>query len=203
MFRDDDRTRQKIRYEAARIMVEDGVRNYQRAKQKACNRLGVTARRSLPSNLEIEDAVSDQLSLISPLAKQSKHKSYLAAALEMMECFRHFTPYLTGAALSGAITSSRPVELHLFPSTVEEFCEFLVMEGLVHELTDKRMRFAKDKWQVIPVVQFASRGIDFEVQIYLKSNLYPPLSATDRKPVKRASLKKVRTLHSQAINGEI
>ena len=203
MFRDDDRTRQKIRYEAARIMVEDGVRNYQRAKQKACNRLGVTARRSLPSNLEIEDAVSDQLALTSPLGKQSKHKSYIAAALEMMECFRHFTPYLTGAALSGAITSSRPVELHLFPSTVEEFCEFLEMEGLVHDLTDKRMRFAKDQWQIVPVVQFVRRDIEFEVQIYLKGNLYPPLSSTDRKPIKRASLKKVRTLHSQVINDEI
>ena len=194
MFRDDNRLRLQIRYEAARIMVEDGVRDYQRAKRKACMRLGVSSRRSLPTNLEIEDAVSTQLSLVRQASKDETHRDYIAAALALMEEVSKYSPYLTGAALSGAITASRPIELQVFSSTVEEFCEHLdrLLDG--YKLAEKRMRFANDHWEKIPVIQFMKDEIEFEVSIFLESSSYPPLSAMDRKPVKRASLKKVQKL---------
>ena len=194
MFRDENRLRQQISYEAARIMVEDGVRDYQRAKQKACSRLGVSSRRSLPTNLEIEDAVSNQLSLTASESLKTTRQTYLVAALHMMERFSDYAPYLTGAALSGTITASRPVTLHVFPPTVEEFCGMLDFFQLNYELNDKRFRFARDKWQHVPVVQFVHTGIEFEVMVVVDSRLYPPLSTTDGRPVKRASLKRVRKI---------
>ena len=58
-----ERARQVIAQEAARIIVNHGVRDYRVAKQKAAERLGVNSRGSLPGNAEIEAAVAEHLQL--------------------------------------------------------------------------------------------------------------------------------------------
>ncbi len=58
-----ERARQVVAQEAARIIVDHGIRDYRVAKQKAAERLGVGARGSLPGNTEIEAAVIDHLQI--------------------------------------------------------------------------------------------------------------------------------------------
>ncbi len=55
---ENDRARKMVAQEAARIIVEQGIQDYRAAKTKAAERMGVTARGSLPVNPEIEHAVS-------------------------------------------------------------------------------------------------------------------------------------------------
>ena len=56
-----ERARQVLAQEAARIIVNHGVRDYRVAKQKAAERLGVNGRGALPGNAEIEAAVAEHL----------------------------------------------------------------------------------------------------------------------------------------------
>ena len=49
--------RRRIAHEAARLMVEAGIRDYALAKRKAAQRLQVWDAGQLPRNDEIEDAV--------------------------------------------------------------------------------------------------------------------------------------------------
>ncbi len=60
---ENDRARTVLAQEAARIIVEQGIEDYRIAKIKAAERLGMTARGSLPGNPEIEHAVSEHLKL--------------------------------------------------------------------------------------------------------------------------------------------
>ena len=60
---ESERARQVLAQEAARIIVDHGVRDYRVAKQKAAERLGIGSRGSLPGNAEIEAAVADHLQI--------------------------------------------------------------------------------------------------------------------------------------------
>ena len=50
-----DNLRRALAQEAARIMAEHGIQDFRIAKRKAAERFGVTERRVLPRNTEIED----------------------------------------------------------------------------------------------------------------------------------------------------
>ena len=188
------RRRRSIRYEAARIMAEDGIRDYQRAKEKACLRLGVSHARELPTNLEIENSLRDQLRIFSYEPLQVKRRRYIEAACSVMQSIEKYFSRLTGAALSGTITSSRPVELHVFTSTVEEFCALLDELCVRYQQFDKRMRFARHGFVTIPGVEFSQFDIGFECYLFVPGDPYPPLSPTTGKPVKGASRKKVERM---------
>ena len=54
-----------VAQEAARIIVNQGIRDFGLAKKKAAERLGLTDRGSLPGNAEIELAVSEHLQLFA------------------------------------------------------------------------------------------------------------------------------------------
>ena len=60
---ESERARQVVAQEAARLIIDHGIRDYRIAKQKAAERLGVVGRGSLPGNTEIESAVSDHLQI--------------------------------------------------------------------------------------------------------------------------------------------
>ena len=49
----DNRARQVLAQEAARIIVDQGIRDYRVAKIKAAERLGLNTRGALPGNAEI------------------------------------------------------------------------------------------------------------------------------------------------------
>jgi len=59
----NDRARQMLAQETARIIVEQGIQDYRIAKNKAADRLGLKERGSLPGNTEIELAVTEHLLL--------------------------------------------------------------------------------------------------------------------------------------------
>lgn len=186
--------RRSIRYEAARIMAEEGVGDFQRAKRKACARLGIKNSRNLPANLEIEDALHDQLSLFAASETSKLREDSIVSALELMEQLAEFSPMLAGAALSGAMTRSRPVEIHAFAAVADEICEALDAAGLRYQLVKKRLKHARDGHFHMSTARFTDQELTFEVVMFGKNDPYPPLSPVDGRPVRRASLKKVRRL---------
>ncbi len=191
-----NRLRRSIRYEAARIMADEGVRDYRRAKEKACQRLGVSTHQSIPSNLEIEDALEEQLSIFDYDVNGVLQRSYLETAIVVMDLLSDYKPKLTGAALSGVITSSRPVEIHVFPPTIEEVCDRLDERRLHYDQMEKRKRFTGNRFQNIPGFELAPFDVDVELFCFLPGMPYPPLSLTNGKSIQSVSRKKVRRLLS-------
>ena len=60
-----ERARLMVAQEAARIIVNQGIRDYGLAKKKAADRLGLNARGALPGNAEIEEAVGEYLQIFA------------------------------------------------------------------------------------------------------------------------------------------
>ncbi len=189
-----DRLRRTIRYEAARIMAEDDIRDFRKAKRKACGRLGVSTNRSVPTNLEIEDSLEEHLAIFNGDELQRQHRIYLQAAFTVMQWFDHCSPRLVGAALSGTITSSRPVELQLFPDTFEEIGTTLEEREIRFRMLDKRLRFQREGFRNASGFEFQLGAIDIEIMVFLPGDPYPPLSRVNGKPVKWGSMKKVRRM---------
>jgi len=93
--------RHSVAQEAARIIVNQGIRDYRIAKQKAAERLGVNARGSLPGNAEIEAAVADHLQIFGGESHEGLLRLMRTAALSAMELLVNFSPRLVGPVLTG------------------------------------------------------------------------------------------------------
>jgi hypothetical protein len=93
------RERQVVAQEAARIIVNQGVRDYRVAKQKAVERLGLNSRGALPGNAEIEAAVVDHLQIFGGDEHSNLLRLMRTAALSAMELLIEFSPRLVGPVL--------------------------------------------------------------------------------------------------------
>src|SRR5210317_786727 len=91
---ESERARQMLAQEAARIIVNHGVRDYRLAKQKAADRLGVSMRGALPGNAEIEAAVAEHLQLFGREDHEDRLRLMRVAALSAMELLDIFSPRL-------------------------------------------------------------------------------------------------------------
>ena len=191
--------RERLRLECARIMAEESVLDYQAAKRKASARLNLSAAAVLPSNLEIEDALVDYLSLFHGEEMRARHKQRYTLALEAMRTLTEFDPRLAGTLLRGGVTEHSPVELHVFADTVEEVCGFLDELAIPNELLEKRLRFGGDRIQRQPVCRFTVDGVVVELVVFApRSRKEPPLSPVDGRPMRRAGINEVESLAAQA-----
>ena len=114
--------------EAARIIVNHGVRDYRLAKTKAAERLGFTTRASLPGNAEVERAVSEHLALFG----RESHADFLLVmrriALSAMDLLETFTPRLVGPVLHG--TADTNITMDQFAGLANALEE----KGVPHEM---------------------------------------------------------------------
>ena len=92
----NERARQMIAQEAARIIVNQGIRDYRVAKIKAAERLGLNTRGSLPGNPEIERAIEEHHQLFGGESHSELLHSMRAAALSAMHLLETFSPRLVG-----------------------------------------------------------------------------------------------------------
>ncbi|MDH3545488.1 MAG: hypothetical protein OEN22_00210, partial [Gammaproteobacteria bacterium] len=96
----ESRARLLLAQEAARIIVDQGIRDYRVAKTKAAERLGLNTRGALPGNAEIEQAVSEHLQLFGGESHLLFLRTMREAALSAMEMLASYSPRLVGPVLS-------------------------------------------------------------------------------------------------------
>ncbi|MEE9344311.1 MAG: hypothetical protein V3U88_01755 [Methylococcales bacterium] len=118
--RSEQNSRQQIAQEAARLIIEEGIGDYQFAKLKAANNFGASSvDTSLPRNEEIDHAME----LYHRMYSGEQHHTFLAqqrrVALEAMEFLEQFSPRLTGPVFTGAAGRHSPVMLQVFAETPE------------------------------------------------------------------------------------
>jgi len=97
---DSERARQVVAQEAARLIIDHGIRDYRVAKQKAAERLGVVGRG------EIEAAVADHLQIFNGEEHNDLLRLMRTAALSAMQLLNDFLPRLVGPGPS--ICTSSP-----------------------------------------------------------------------------------------------
>lgn len=190
---DHDRQRMLIAQEAARLMLDEGVRDFHLAKHKAAQRFSKLGA-ALPRNSEIEHALREHQRLFNPQKYQAHLLKLRKAALYAMRLLENFRPCLVGAVLNGTAGKQAQIDLHLFADTAEEILVTLLELGLVYRALERRLRTGPSV-EIFPAVRFILEGCEIEAVIFpFDKRHHAPLSAVDGKPIRRADLAQVERL---------
>ena len=187
--------RQQLALEAARLMAEGGIRDYQLAKRKAAQRLGILDDASLPRNREIDEALREYQRLFVGDDQVAAVRVRREAALQALEFFRDFGPRLVGPVLAGTADSHSAVSLHLHHDDADAVPRWLDEHGIPAEARTHRLRLDREREGEFPAWLFSADGLAFDVSVLPADVLrQAPLSAIDGKPMPRASVAQLRTL---------
>ena len=187
--------RRQIAHEAARLMVEHGIRDYHLARRKAAERLRVGDVRDLPRNREIER----EREIHQRLYRGEECSHHLSAlrrcALEAMRLLHSFRPRLVGPVLSGTVDRHSEICLHLFSDPPESVALFLLDRGIVHDQGEAHVRFRAEERERLPAFRFFAGEAPVELVVFsARAQRRVPLSPVDGRPMRRAKLAEVAAL---------
>jgi len=187
--------RRAVCEESARILAEEGARDYQRAKRKACERLGVDPNIGLPRNSEIAQAVAARLRLFQADTLEIRYRRQLESVLHGMDLLQRFSPRAVGTLLDGFVTAQTPVQIHVFSPTPEEVHASLNGQGVPFELHDKRYRFGRNRHRLVSGLRFIVNEIAVEVSVFLDQYGFdPPRCPINGRAMRRASAMRIQEL---------
>jgi len=157
--------RMQIAAAAARIMAEEGIDDFARAKRKAARRLGAADSEALPANDEIEAELRDYLALYQAEEHPERIGELRRIALEAMRVLERFSPYLTGPVLAGLAGPYAQIELQLFPESSKEVELFLLDRGIAYEASDER-RYTGDRARAAAVISTDWQGVPLRLSVF-------------------------------------
>ena len=190
--------RQTIAQEAARIMAEEGVRDFLLAKRKAATRLGAApGGQSMPTNREIDEALEAHQRLFGGDEFERGLRRLREAAIEAMSLFSEFDPRLVGPVLRGTASPESPVTLHLFSDAPERVVVFLMGTGIPYEESSQRVKHGDGRVEDYPALRFVAGSVRVEATIFPLVELrQAPTSPVDGRPMPRAGINDVQKLLS-------
>ena len=196
----NDRARQMLAQEAARIIVEQGIQDFRLAKTKAAERLGLSGRGSLPGNSEIQDAVSEHLKLFGRESHLNLLQMMRRAALSAMEILSPFSPRLVGPVLNGTAAANSAVNLHVFSDTPELIAMKLDEQQMSYKAYECRLKSRRDQAETFAGFRFLHDESSIEATVFPVDGMrQAPISPVDGRPMKRADRSAVRMLLDQDV----
>ena len=115
-----DRTR--IAQATARLIAEHGITDWAAAKRKAARQLGLPDGLALPSNEDVQQALTDYHALFGGEAHAASLETQRRAALRWMRRLERWSPLLVGGVAAGWATAHSDVRIELVaddPKAVE------------------------------------------------------------------------------------
>jgi hypothetical protein len=157
--------RQRIAAVAARLMAEDGIDDFALAKRKAARQLGAPETEALPGNDEVEA----ELEAYRALYQADEHPELIAElrriALDAMQAFERFSPYLTGPVLKGTAGPYAEIELQLFPESPKDV-EIFLLERHVSFSTQEGRRFSGDRAHAVSVFTLTWEDVPLKLSVF-------------------------------------
>ena len=194
---ESERARQVLAQEAARIIVDHGIRDYRIAKQKAAERLGVGTRGSLPGNAEVESAVAEYLLLFGGDSHADLLRLMRTAALSAMELLAEFSPRLVGPVLAGTADENSAVNLHLFTDSPEMVAMEIGDMGIAFRPYERRLKSRRGQVEMYPGFEFSHRNETIQATVFPVDGIrQAPMSPIDGKPMRRVDSEAVQLLLS-------
>ena len=191
----DDRARQVLAQEAARIVVEQGIVDFRLAKTKAAERLGMSTRGALPGNSEIEAAISEYLLLFGGESHIERLKILRRSAIVAMEMLNQFEPRLVGPVLQGTAGESATINLHVFTDTPELVAFRLDEIPLSYKAFERRLKSRRNQVETYAGFRFVQDDWWVEATVFPVDGMrQAPISPVDGRPMKRAKQSSVERL---------
>ena len=191
----NERARQMVAQEAARIIVKHGVRDYRAAKLKAADRLGLNTRGSLPGNPEIERAIGEHHQLFGGESHTDLLRSMRKSALSAMELLAPFTPRLVGPVLTGTADENSAVNLHIFADSPEAVAVVLGDLEIKYHPYERRLKSRRKQTDSYAGFEFQHAAAHVQATVFPVDGIrQAPLSPIDGKPMDRADANRVKNL---------
>jgi len=185
--------RQHLAQVTARIMVQEGISDFQLAKVKAATQLGIPHTRHLPSNSEIEAEILIYQRLFHADSHSHHLRQQRQSALEAMRLLALFNPRLVGEVLQGTAHINSKITLHLFVDNPEEVAIFLLNKNIPYEISEKR--FHLSQIVVYPCYHFMAGEQPISLIVFKQNDIrWSPPSPVDGKPMRRADSRVVENL---------
>ncbi len=205
-MRREDKIRELIAREAARLMYEEGVREYRDAKRKAAKRFGTEKSLSLGSHLPSNAEIHAELQRLINVYEEEIHPARLyllrCIALKYLEIFAPFNPFLVGSVLSGAVTERSDIDLHLFASSPEEVELYLTDRNIGFERELVTIRKGGEFYEY-PHIYIEENEIVIECTIYPPGDIRRiPKSSITGRAMERANEKKLRRIVAEMTTDE-
>lgn len=192
---DSERARKLVAQEAARIIVDHGLRDFRMAKQKAADRLGITGRGALPGNAEVETAVAEHLEIFGRESHADHLRLMRVAALSAMELLGSFTPRLVGPVLVGTADENSAVNLHVFADSAETIAMELSQMGISYRPYERRLKSRRNRVDTYAGFEFHHSNSQIQATVFPVDGIrQAPMSPIDGKPMKRAASDAVQQL---------
>lgn len=184
--------KERMAYETARIMVEQGLTDFERARRKAAERTGIRDRRNWPSNEAVQEAVLMQRRLFLGQTSLHERQRLKHEALMAMRVFSAFSPRLVGSALTGMGDLQAGVELFLFADRPEDVLFALIEQQIPWQEAERSFRYAGGQRCAHPVFRFVAGEIPFELIVLpLRARRHPPLDPVTDRPQRGADAEEV------------
>ncbi len=187
--------RRRVAVEAARLMSESGIRDFQMAKRKAAERLGANDKSQLPNNAEIEDALREYQRLFQAEEHPQMLRRLREEARDAMKFFKQFEPRLVGPVLEGTADEFSAVCLHLFCDAPEQVIILLDENGIDYEEQNRKLKYAPGEMQDYPALIIPRDDIRIDVTLLPPEAIRrSPLDRIDNQPMRRVSLNALEEL---------
>jgi len=130
--------REMIAHLAAKLMAEDAIEDFSKAKNKAARQLKVSDTHCLPSNLEVELALRQYHKIYQQEEQQDRIKALRLQAVRIMKLLEIFEPRLTGPVLSGTAARHAAIDMLLIADSDKDVELFLLAKRLAYGRTERR-----------------------------------------------------------------
>lgn len=193
--RDHHRLKTLLAQECARLMTEEGIKDFRTAKRKAAVRLMIDDKAALPDNAQIEQAVLEHQRLFHAERQVDRLRELRQTALEAMSFLARFRPKLVGSVLSGTAGSHSDIQLHLFADTPKDVLLFLMEHHIPLETSERRLKLNNGDRVILPVFGFRAGDTLIDLTVFAPlDEREPPRSSVDGRPLRRAGPTEVELL---------
>ncbi len=134
--------RQEIAQSAARLMFEEGISDYARAKRKAVKLMGIMHDAPLPTNAEIDLALREYHTLYADEQDAAHLRDLRQAALHTMQLLQKFNPHLTGTVMEGTAGPYADTDIHVFAESAKELEIYLLNQNVPYRLDEQQFRMS-------------------------------------------------------------
>jgi len=191
----DQRMRHQIAIEAARLIEEEGVKDFHFAKHKAAERLHAPNTHNLPRNDEIQEALYEYQRLFKGESQPEVLKKLRLTSCKAMRFLHEFQPRLVGAVLDGSASEHSDITLHLFAEPSDSISLFFMDNHINYELESDWLTLANGETEERPMYSVLLDDTPIYLVVFDLIGLrQAPRSAITGKPMPRANLDKVEVL---------
>lgn len=190
----NQRMRERIAQQAARLIAEDGLQDYALAKLKAARQIGAPDTHNLPNNSEVEQALRDYQALYQKDEQGERLRLLRRQALAVMQQLERFNPYLIGSVLNGTATRYSDINLQVFADSAKAVELFLLSKQLPYKSGEIRLHFGGEV-RAFPVFTLQGEDTEINITVLATEDLRQiPRGRPDKRPLERARAKQVETL---------